>query len=78
MKDHARTDRHTGIKAIKVWPFDAAAARNRNQFVTPQDINGALKPVQKLREVFGAEIGIAVEFHAQWNVASAISHCARR
>ena len=42
-----------GIKAIKVWPFDGAARRNRNQFISPQDIAAALKPVQKLRDTFG-------------------------
>ena len=61
-----------GIKAIKVWPFDGAAARNRNQFVTTQDIDEALTPIKKLREAFGSEIEIAVEFHSQWNVTSAI------
>src|ERR1022692_529937 len=61
-----------GIKAIKIWPFDGAAARNRNQFITSQDIDEALQPVRKLRDTFGSEIDIAVEFHAQWNVPSAI------
>ncbi|MGA2119316.1 MAG: mandelate racemase/muconate lactonizing enzyme family protein [Bryobacteraceae bacterium] len=61
-----------GIRAIKIWPFDGAAARNRNQYITPQDLDEALRPVKKLRDVFGSEIDIAVEFHAQWNVTSAI------
>jgi L-alanine-DL-glutamate epimerase-like enolase superfamily enzyme len=61
-----------GIKAIKIWPFDGAAARNRNQFITPQDIDEALQPVRKLRDAFGSDIEIAIEFHAQWNVTSAI------
>ena len=42
-----------GIKAIKIWPFDGAAARNQNQFITPQDIDEALQPVKKLRDTFG-------------------------
>lgn len=61
-----------GITAIKIWPFDAAAARNRNQFVTSQDIEEGLQPVRKLREVFDSQIDIAIEFHAQWNVPSAV------
>jgi L-alanine-DL-glutamate epimerase-like enolase superfamily enzyme len=61
-----------GIKAIKVWPFDGAAARNRNQFITQQDIDAALQPVRRLRDTFGFDIDIAIEFHAQWNLASAI------
>src|SRR3954453_3719153 len=53
-----------GIKAIKVWPFDGAAQRSRNQFITEQDITQALAPVRKLREIFGNDIEIAIEFHA--------------
>jgi len=61
-----------GIKAIKIWPFDGAAHANRNQFITWQQIDQALVPVKKLRDRFGSEIDIAIEFHAQWNVPSAI------
>ena len=61
-----------GIKAIKVWPFDGAAQRNRNQYITQQDLDQALVPIKKLRDNFGAEIEIAIEFHSQWNLTSAI------
>ncbi len=61
-----------GVNAIKIWPFDGAAQRNRNQFITPGDIEQALVPVKKLREAFGNDIEIAIEFHAQWNLTSAI------
>jgi galactonate dehydratase len=61
-----------GIKGIKIWPFDGAAARNQNEFVTWNDIDQALVPVKKLRDGFGKEIEIAIEFHAQWNLTSAI------
>src|SRR5580700_9120906 len=61
-----------GIRAIKIWPFDGAAQRNRNQFVTEQDIAQALLPVQKLRAAFAFDIEIAIEFHANWNLPSAI------
>jgi len=61
-----------GIKGIKIWPFDGAAARNKNQFITWTDIDQALVPVKKLRDTFGREIEIAIEFHAQWNLPSAI------
>jgi|SRR5450432_359809 len=61
-----------GIRAIKIWPFDGAAQRNRNQFVTERDIGQALEPVKKLRDEFGFEIEIAIEFHANWNLPSAI------
>lgn len=61
-----------GIKAMKIWPFDGAAHANKNQFITWQQIDQALVPVKKLRDRFGPEIDIAIEFHAQWNVPSAI------
>jgi galactonate dehydratase len=61
-----------GIRAIKIWPFDGAARRNRRQFITPEDIEEALFPVRKLREVFGDKIEILMEFHSNWNVTAAV------
>ncbi len=61
-----------GIKGIKIWPFDGAAARNQNEFITWADIDQALVPVKKLRDTFGREIEIAIELHSQWNLTSAI------
>ena len=61
-----------GIKAIKIWPFDGAAKASANQYITPEAIENALKPVKKLRDQFGSAIEIAIEFHAQWNLTSAI------
>jgi L-alanine-DL-glutamate epimerase-like enolase superfamily enzyme len=61
-----------GIKAIKIWPFDGAAERNRRQYITQADLDGALEPVKKLRDTFGSDIEIAIEFHSNWNLASAI------
>ncbi len=61
-----------GIRAIKIWPFDRAAARNRRQFVTDADIEDALKPVRKLRDTFGSSIDILMEFHSNWNLTAAV------
>jgi galactonate dehydratase len=61
-----------GIRAIKVWPFDGAAARNRHQYVTNADIEEALAPVRKLRDAFGMDIEILIEFHSNWNLTSAV------
>jgi L-alanine-DL-glutamate epimerase-like enolase superfamily enzyme len=63
-------DKH-GVKAIKIWPFDGAARRNRGQYVTQADIDEALVPVRKLRDAFGNSIDILIEFHAFWNVTAA-------
>ncbi|MEK7408739.1 MAG: mandelate racemase/muconate lactonizing enzyme family protein [Acidobacteriota bacterium] len=61
-----------GIRAIKIWPFDRAAARNRRQYISPADIEEALVPIRKLRDAFGADIEILLEFHSNWNLTSAI------
>jgi len=61
-----------GITAIKIWPFDGAARRNQRQFITNQDIEQALFPVRRLRDEFGDEIEILMEFHSNWNLTSAI------
>lgn len=61
-----------GIRAIKVWPFDPAARRNQHQFVTLADIEEGLFPIRRLRDTFGNEIEILVEFHSNWNLTSAI------
>ena len=62
-----------GIKAIKIWPFDGAAARNTEpvRHAAGSSTRRSL-PVKKLRDAFGSEIEIAMEFHSQWNVTSAI------
>ncbi|MBI3681154.1 MAG: mandelate racemase/muconate lactonizing enzyme family protein [Acidobacteria bacterium] len=61
-----------GIKAIKIWPFDRAAQRNGNQYVTNADIDEALTPVRKLRDLFSMDIEILLEFHSNWNLPAAI------
>ncbi len=61
-----------GIKAIKIWPFDRAAARNRHEYVSSADIEEGLFPVRRLRDAFGNEIEILMEFHANWDLTSAI------
>jgi L-alanine-DL-glutamate epimerase-like enolase superfamily enzyme len=61
-----------GIKAIKIWPFDGAARRNQHEFVTPADLDEGLAPVRKLRDAFGNDIEILMEFHGGWDLTSAI------
>lgn len=60
------------IRAIKIWPFDGAARVNQRQFITPPQIEAALRPVRLLRDRFGMSIEILMEFHSMWNLTSAI------
>ena len=68
---HELIDRY-GIKAIKIWPFDRAALRNQHEYVTPADIDEGLAPVRKLRDAFGNDIEILMEFHSGWDLTSAV------
>lgn len=61
-----------GVRAIKVWPFDRAAQRNKRQYITPADLEEGLGPVRKLREAFGDSIEILIEFHSNWNLTAAV------
>jgi L-alanine-DL-glutamate epimerase-like enolase superfamily enzyme len=61
-----------GIQAIKIWPFDGAASRNKRQFITPAEMESALRPIRLLRDKFGDSIEILIEFHSNWNLPSAI------
>ncbi len=68
---HELIDRY-GVKAIKIWPFDHAALRNQHEYVTPSDIEEGLAPVRKLRDTFGNDIEILMEFHSGWDLTSAV------
>ena len=61
-----------GIRAIKIWPFDPAASSNRHEYVTAADIEQGLYPVRKLRDAFGRDIEILMEFHGGWDLTSAV------
>ena len=61
-----------GIRAMKVWPFDAVGLRNRGQSISIAEIEAGLGPIRKIREVLGDEMEIAVEFHGYWNLPCAV------
>jgi galactonate dehydratase len=61
-----------GIKGIKVWPFDGAAQRLQHQQITTGELERALVPLRRLRDAFGDEIEIMLEFHGNWNLPSAL------
>ena len=61
-----------GITAMKIWPFDATALRNRGEYITPQELADCLTPVKKIRDTVGDRMEIAMEFHGYWNLPSAV------
>jgi galactonate dehydratase len=62
----------SGIRAMKVWPFDPIARRNRGQHLTPADLEEGLAPIRAIHAAAGDEMEIAVEFHGFWNLPCAV------
>jgi len=62
----------SGIRALKIWPFDGIARRNHGQTISFSELEEGLAPVRKIREALQDEMEIAVEFHGFWNLPCAI------
>lgn len=61
-----------GITAMKIWPFDNVAIRNRGQSLTHEDIAEGIEPVRRIREAVGDSMRIMMEFHGFWNLPCAV------
>jgi galactonate dehydratase len=61
-----------GIGAMKIWPFDEVARRNRGQRISPAEMEHCMAPVRKIREACGDQMQIAMEFHGLWNLPAGI------
>lgn len=62
----------SGIKAMKIWPFDSTALKNRGQYITNDELDKCLEPIKKIRDAVGDEMDVAMEFHGFWNLPSAV------
>ena len=60
-----------GITGMKIWPFDIAAERSGGWDITPQELDQALAPFEKIRKAVGKRIDIMVEFHSLWSLPMA-------
>ncbi|CCO49789.1 putative Enolase [Vibrio nigripulchritudo SOn1] len=61
-----------GITAMKIWPFDMAAEKNRGLSISKSDLKQALIPFEKIRKAVGDKIDIMVEFHSMWQLLPAM------
>jgi galactonate dehydratase len=61
----------SGIHAMKIWPFDRTALRNKGQYITPAEMENCLRPVRHIRDAVGDRMELAMEFHGYWNLPSA-------
>jgi L-alanine-DL-glutamate epimerase-like enolase superfamily enzyme len=68
----ARELMQSGIRAMKIWPFDEIAHETRGQYITADQMRRGIQPLHLIREEFGDSMDIALEFHGYWNLPSAI------
>ncbi len=61
-----------GIRAMKIWPFDSLARKNRGQSISTEEMEQCLAPVRMIRQALGESMDIAMEFHGFWNLPCAI------
>ena len=62
----------SGIRAMKIWPFDPVAQESRGQSISADQMRRGLEPIRRIREEFGDSIDIAMEFHGLWNLPCAM------
>jgi galactonate dehydratase len=68
----ARSLLDQNIHAMKIWPFDPIARENKGQFITNRQIDEAIDPLRRIKNEFGDDMDVAMEFHGFWNLHSAI------
>jgi L-alanine-DL-glutamate epimerase-like enolase superfamily enzyme len=61
----------SGIKGMKIWPFDPAAQENEGAFISADQMKRAIEPFEKIRRAVGDQMEIMVEFHSLWNLPAA-------
>ena len=62
----------SGIRAMKIWPFDPAAQATRGQSITAEQMRTAVRPFEEIRSRVGDAMEIMVEFHSLWNLPTAM------
>lgn len=62
----------SGIRAMKIWPFDGIARETGGQYITADQMRRGIEPLRLIREAYGDSMDVALEFHGYWNLPSAI------
>jgi hypothetical protein len=68
----ARELSRSGIRAMKIWPFDGVARETGGQFITAAQMRQGIEPLRLIREEFGDSMDVAMEFHGYWSLPCAI------
>lgn len=61
----------SGIRAMKIWPFDPIAKEARGQYITADQLRRGAEPLRLIKEEFGDTMDVAMEFHGYWNLTCA-------
>lgn len=62
----------SGIRIMKVWPFDEFAEAEDGQYISPAQLDKGVERVAAIRGAVGDEMEIAIEGHGLWNLPSAV------
>ena len=62
----------SGIKAMKIWPFDAIARQTGGNSITSSQMREGIEPLRLIRERFAGQMDVAMEFHGLWSLPCAI------
>jgi L-alanine-DL-glutamate epimerase-like enolase superfamily enzyme len=66
----ARSLLSDGIRAMKIWPFDAYSEGSFGQYISLPDVEKGLTAVRQIRDSVGNSMEIGIESHFRWNRAS--------
>ena len=70
--EHAKKILDKGITAIKGGPTISLALASDGQYLSPADLDIALKPIREIRDALGNSIQIANDGHGKWSLPVAI------
>lgn len=61
-----------GIRAMKIWPFDAYGPPSHGTYISFADLDRGLEPVKKIRDAVGMDMEIMLEGHGYWKLPAAV------
>jgi L-alanine-DL-glutamate epimerase-like enolase superfamily enzyme len=62
----------SGIRAMKIWPFDPVARVSGGQYIDPEQMRRGMEPLRLIRDELGDSMAVAMEFHGYWNLPCAV------
>ncbi|MBT8491733.1 MAG: mandelate racemase/muconate lactonizing enzyme family protein [Deltaproteobacteria bacterium] len=64
-----------GIKAMKIWPFDAAAEASHGTAISSRELAAGCALIDEIRDNVADEMDIMIELHGLWNLPAAVKIC---